>query len=445
MPGFRPGKAPRRLLEARMGTEIARDQALRDSLPEYYAEAVVAEDVDVIAPPEIDITAGEEEGDVEFDAVVEVRPVVTVEGHGALRIEIERPDVDDEAIARQVDGLRERFADLEDSDAPLTDGDFAEIDIKGFVDDESVEGLTATDYLYEVGSGIVVAAARRGAARQAPRRHPQVHRHAARALRRARRRRGLLPGPGEGDEEEGAAGAHRRMGERGQRVRERRGAPGRRPQAPRRLRARAGVDGDAREDLRSGRRARPRRRPRHAREQRDGASPPRPRPSARGAGDQDDDPAVPRGHGSGPAGVRRQREGRRDRGRTRRPRAACGDRPGGDRRDRRRGRGRGRPPGRTARREARQGPQGSRTAGGRRGGTLGHRTRQGARVPDGPRGSGRCRRRTRRPLPPATRSSAEGSEEGSEGAESDGPAADEPAEASEASPAQEAPEEEPAQ
>jgi trigger factor len=156
MPGFRPGKAPRRLLEARMGTEIARDQALRDSLPEYYAEAVVAEDVDVIAPPEIDITAGEEEGDVEFDAVVEVRPQVTVEGHEALRIEIEKPEVGDDAISQQVDSLRERFADLEDSAAPLTDGDYAEIDIKGYVNDESIEGLTATDYLYEVGSGIVV-------------------------------------------------------------------------------------------------------------------------------------------------------------------------------------------------------------------------------------------------------------------------------------------------
>ena len=80
IPGFRPGKAPRRLLEARLGTEVAREQALRDALPEYYAEAVVAEDIDVIAPPEIDITAGEEEGDVEFDAVVEVRPVVDARG-----------------------------------------------------------------------------------------------------------------------------------------------------------------------------------------------------------------------------------------------------------------------------------------------------------------------------------------------------------------------------
>ena len=156
MPGFRPGKAPRRLLEARMGTEIARDQALRDSLPEYYAEAVVAEDVDVIAPPEIDITAGEEDGDVEFDAVVEVRPVVTVVGHDALRIEIEKPEVSEEVVDQQVDSLRERFADLADSTEPLIDGDYAEVDIKGSIDGESIEGLSATDYLYEVGSGIVV-------------------------------------------------------------------------------------------------------------------------------------------------------------------------------------------------------------------------------------------------------------------------------------------------
>ncbi len=156
MPGFRPGKAPRRLLEARLGTEIARDQALRDSLPDYYAEAVVAEDVDVIAAPEIDITAGEDEGDVEFDAVVEVRPQVEVEGYDALRIEIEKPDITAEMIDEQVDSLRDRFADLEDSPNPLTDGDYAEIDIKGYINDESIEGLTATDYLYEVGSGIVV-------------------------------------------------------------------------------------------------------------------------------------------------------------------------------------------------------------------------------------------------------------------------------------------------
>jgi trigger factor len=156
LPGFRPGKAPRRLLEARLGTEAARDQALRDSLPEYYIEAVDAEAIDVIAPPEIDITAGEESGDVEFDAVVEVRPQVTVTGYDALRVEIPNPAVPDEDVDRQIDKLRDRFADVEDSSVPLSDGDYAEIDIKGYIHDESIEGLTATDYLYELGSGIVV-------------------------------------------------------------------------------------------------------------------------------------------------------------------------------------------------------------------------------------------------------------------------------------------------
>src|SRR3979409_1861068 len=74
VPGFRPGKAPRKLLEARMGTEAAREQALRDSLPEFYVDAVTEHDVDVIAAPEIEVTAGQDDGDVEFEAIVEVRP-----------------------------------------------------------------------------------------------------------------------------------------------------------------------------------------------------------------------------------------------------------------------------------------------------------------------------------------------------------------------------------
>ena len=155
IPGFRPGKAPRQLLEARLGTEAAREQALRDAIPEYYAEAVAHEDIDVIAAPEIDITAGETSGDVAFDAVVEVRPVIEVEGHKEIRVEVDVEQVDDDVDA-QIDALRERFADLEDSDRPLVDGDYAQIDIRGSIDGEAVDGMSATDYLYEVGAGTVV-------------------------------------------------------------------------------------------------------------------------------------------------------------------------------------------------------------------------------------------------------------------------------------------------
>src|SRR6184192_1615286 len=60
IPGFRPGKAPRRLLETHLGTEVAREQAIRDSVPEYYLKAVEVEELDAIAPPEFEITAGQE-------------------------------------------------------------------------------------------------------------------------------------------------------------------------------------------------------------------------------------------------------------------------------------------------------------------------------------------------------------------------------------------------
>jgi trigger factor len=156
IPGFRPGKAPRRLLEARFGVDVARGQALQDALPEYYIEAVQANDVDVIAPPEIEITAGQESGDVAFEAVVEVRPEVRLVGYDELRTQLPHRPISDEDVDKRIDGLRERFADLADSEFPLIDDAYASIDITGSIDGEPVEGLTASDFLYRVGSGMVV-------------------------------------------------------------------------------------------------------------------------------------------------------------------------------------------------------------------------------------------------------------------------------------------------
>jgi trigger factor len=157
IPGFRPGKAPRRLRETHLGPEIPREQALRDAVPEYYTKAVAAEELDTIAPPELEITAGQEEGDVEFDAVVEVRPQVEIQGYDSLKIEVEDPSVLEPEINTQIDGLRERFADLEESTSPLEPGDYAQLNIKGSIEGEEVPGLTASDFLYEVGSNLVVA------------------------------------------------------------------------------------------------------------------------------------------------------------------------------------------------------------------------------------------------------------------------------------------------
>jgi trigger factor len=155
IPGFRPGKVPRRILERRLGPEVGRERALRDALPGYYRDALAAERLDAIAPPEIDLTAGAEAGDVEFDAVVEVRPTFTLEGWEGLRVEVPYEPPGDEAVDTQLTRLRERFATLEDSAAPLVDGDVAVIDLAGYVHDTPVDALCADDFAYEVGSGLV--------------------------------------------------------------------------------------------------------------------------------------------------------------------------------------------------------------------------------------------------------------------------------------------------
>ena len=156
MPGFRPGKAPRRLLEAQFGSAVGREEALREAMPEYYAQAVIEHDVDVVAPPEIEITGGQEDGPVQFDAVVEIRPSVSAAGYDGLRVEIPNPVASAEEIDEQIDNLRRNFAELSVVERAAADEDHVTIDIEATHGDEPVPGLTTTDYDYLLGSGAVV-------------------------------------------------------------------------------------------------------------------------------------------------------------------------------------------------------------------------------------------------------------------------------------------------
>ena len=156
LPGFRPGKAPRKVLEARIGQSYARDEAFREALPGYYSEAVKEHEVDVIAPPEIDITNGQEAGPVSFDAVVEIRPAIAVAGYDNLEIEVPSVEVSEDDIDEAVDRMRGGFSELETVDRPAEDGDSAVIDIEAIHEGEPIPGLTTGDYVYKVGSGAVV-------------------------------------------------------------------------------------------------------------------------------------------------------------------------------------------------------------------------------------------------------------------------------------------------
>ncbi len=155
LPGFRAGKAPRKVLEARIGVGPAREQALRDSIPVYLARAVREHDVDLIAAPEVEITAGAEDGPVEFDATCDVRPDVTVPGYAGLRVELPSPDASDEEVETAARTELRRHGSLTDTDRPAAAGDYLTIDLAATRDGEPVSGLNTEDWSYELGQGWV--------------------------------------------------------------------------------------------------------------------------------------------------------------------------------------------------------------------------------------------------------------------------------------------------
>ena len=155
LPGFRNGKAPRKLLEARIGLGPAREQALRDSIPSYLTRAVQEHDVDLIATPSIEITSGEEAGAVEFEAECEVRPEITVPGYGGLRVDIDPIDVDDEAFGSALAAQLKGHGSLEDVDRSVASGDYVTLDMAATRDGEELAGLNIEDWSYEVGQGWV--------------------------------------------------------------------------------------------------------------------------------------------------------------------------------------------------------------------------------------------------------------------------------------------------
>ena len=161
VPGFRPGKVPRRVIEARMGGASAlRGEALREALPDFYARAVTDTEVDPIDQPEIDITSGDESGAVSFDAVVLVRPTVGIPGYQGLVVTLPSVQVTEEEVAAQIDRLRATSGELVEVSRPAQNGDQVTIDIHGTrpesTGDDDDSDLDATDFLYEVGSGAVV-------------------------------------------------------------------------------------------------------------------------------------------------------------------------------------------------------------------------------------------------------------------------------------------------
>ncbi len=155
IPGFRKGKVPRRVLQARLGMDPIYDEVKQSKLPEYYVEALRQLDLEPIDEPEIDVDEIEiEDGKpLAFEAVVQVKPRVELVAYKG--VEVEKPDeeVTDEEVERVLGNMRERFAQLEVmSGKTLAEGDYALIDFEGTVNNQPFEGGSAKDFMLEIGS-----------------------------------------------------------------------------------------------------------------------------------------------------------------------------------------------------------------------------------------------------------------------------------------------------
>jgi trigger factor len=157
VPGFRKGKVPRRVLEARIGRETLIAEAIEhEAVPEFYAKAVEEHGVEPLSRAKVEPPDYQDGQPLEFSATVEVKPEIDLpDYHG---VEVERPELEvtDEHLDTQLDQLRERFAQLEVIGRPLAKGDYAQIDLRATRHSDEIPELTRTDFLYEVGSGTVV-------------------------------------------------------------------------------------------------------------------------------------------------------------------------------------------------------------------------------------------------------------------------------------------------
>ncbi|HZQ32490.1 MAG TPA: trigger factor [Mycobacterium sp.] len=156
LPGFRPGKAPAKLLEARIGRGAVLEQVVNDALPTRYSQAVTTSEVQPLGQPEIEITKIEDGEELVFTAEVDVRPKIELPDLSALTITVDPIEVSDEDVDKELEALRARFGTLAGVERPAQTGDFVSIDLSASVDGDDVPEAATEGLSHEVGSGQLV-------------------------------------------------------------------------------------------------------------------------------------------------------------------------------------------------------------------------------------------------------------------------------------------------
>ncbi len=159
IPGFRRGKVPARIIDQRVGRPAVLQEAVNNSLDDFYRQALNENDVRPLGSPEVEVSEipgldGAEEGNLVFTVEVDCMPNIELPAYDSIEVEVDTYEVTDEDIDKEIDELRARFGTLNPVDRPAAEGDFVTIDLTAKVDDEVID--EATDISYEVGARTMI-------------------------------------------------------------------------------------------------------------------------------------------------------------------------------------------------------------------------------------------------------------------------------------------------
>ena len=155
IPGFRKGKAPRKIVERHVGTEALMQEAFDLIAPKAFNDALAEQKIESVTRPNIDIVTLEEGKDLVFKAAVTPRPEVKLGEYKGLKVEKAAVEIKDEDVEKQLKNFQDRQGKMVEAaeGAAVADGDFTTLDFEGFVNGEAFEGGKGTDYPLQIGSG----------------------------------------------------------------------------------------------------------------------------------------------------------------------------------------------------------------------------------------------------------------------------------------------------
>ncbi len=162
LPGFRRGKVPAPLVIQRVGREAVLEEAVRDTLSQWYVDALESTGIVPVGDPDLDRGELPPRGEaLEFSFEIGVLPRATLGEYRGLEVGRAEPAVQEEQMQHELDGLRERLARLEAVERPAAEGDFVVIDYTGALVEESgaqepFSGGEGRDQLVELGSGNLI-------------------------------------------------------------------------------------------------------------------------------------------------------------------------------------------------------------------------------------------------------------------------------------------------